>query len=123
NWTDGLFSDLFIATLKKGTTYGVPVLADNRDMVNTIANEGAACIDDDYQKLYFTRCSKMQKSQEYCQILEADRRGSGWGKGVVIYTDSLGNVGQPTLTANGLTMIFSSNRPGGSGGKDLWKTT
>lgn len=123
NWTDGLFSDLFIATKKKGATYGVPVLTDTRDMVNTIANEGAACIDDEYRRIYFTRCSKMQKSQEYCQILEADRRGTGWGKGVVLYTDSLGNVGQPTLTANGLTMIFSSNRPGGSGGKDLWKAT
>ncbi|MDP3916223.1 MAG: OmpA family protein [Bacteroidota bacterium] len=123
NWTDGSFSDLFIATKKKGETYGVPVLIDNKDQVNTQANEGAACLDDEYKKIYFTRCAKMQKSKEYCQILEAERMGNGWGQSTVIYTDSLGNVGQPVLTGNGLTMIFSSNRPGGSGGKDLWKTT
>ncbi len=123
NWTDGTFSDLFVATKKKGETFGVPVLADTRDMVNTQANEGAAFLGYGYKKLYFTRCSKMQKSMEYCQILEADRLGNGWGQSSVIYTDSLGNVGQPVLSADGLTMIFSSNRPGGSGGKDLWKAT
>lgn len=123
NWTDGAFSDLFIATKKKGEIWGTPVKADDKGQLNTEANEGAACLDNKVNKLYFTRCSKMQKSKEYCQILEAVRTGSEWGQSKVVYSDSLGNVGQPTLTSNGLTMIFSSNRPGGIGGKDLWKTT
>lgn len=41
----------------------------------------------------------------------------------MIYSDSLGNVGHPATTANGLTLIFASNRPRGIGGKDLWKVT
>ncbi|MEI7983392.1 MAG: OmpA family protein, partial [Bacteroidota bacterium] len=123
NWTDGAFSDLFIATKKKGDTWGAPLLADEKEVVNTPANEGSASFDDQYKKLYFTRCGKMRKGKEYCQILEAGRTGSGWTQPVVIYADSLGNVGHPAITANGLTMIFASGRPGGTGGKDLWKTT
>jgi len=122
NWTDGSFSDLFIAVKKKGETWGAPVLADNKGVVNTKSNEGAASFDDQYKKLYFTRCGKMDKGKEYCQILEADRLGNGWARPVVVYTDSLCNVGHPAITSNGLTMIFASNSPGGSGGKDLWKT-
>jgi len=123
NWTDGFFSDLFIAAKKKGETWGAPVSADDKLLVNTKANEGAGSLDDQYKKLYFTRCPKMRNGKEYCQILEAGKMGAGWGKPVVIYADSLGNVGHPAMAANGLTMIFSSNRPGGSGGRDLWKTT
>ncbi|HPT03861.1 MAG TPA: OmpA family protein [Bacteroidales bacterium] len=123
NWTDGYFSDLFISTKKKGDIWGMPVLADNNQMVNTSANEGAASLDNQYKELYFTRCGKMHKGKEYCQILEVSRMGNGWGRPIVIYTDSLSNAGHPAITANGLTMIFASNRPGGNGGKDLWKTT
>ena len=123
NWTNEAFSDLFIAVKKKGDIWGTPVLADIKEVVNTTANEGSASFDDQYKKLYFTRCGKMRMGKEYCQILEAGRTGSGWTRPVVICSDSLGNVGHPAITANGLTMIFASNRPGGIGGKDLWKAT
>ena len=123
NWTDGYFSDLFTATKKKGESWNAPVLAETKGLVNTTSNEGAASLDDQYKKLYFTRCPKMRSGREYCQILEASKAGGGWGKPALIFADSLGNVGHPVLTANGLTMIFSSNRPGGIGGRDLWKTT
>jgi len=33
------------------------------------------------------------------------------------------NDQQPTLSANGRTLLFASNRPGGSGGNDLWIST
>jgi peptidoglycan-associated lipoprotein len=123
NWTDGYFSDLFISTKKKDDTWGVPMLADDKEMVNTQANEGVAGFDVKFKKIYFTRCSKMGKEIQYCQILEADRTGNGWGRPNVIYTDAQGNVGHPTLTSDGLTLVFSSNKSGGQGGKDLWKAT
>ena len=123
NWTNGYFSDLFIASKTKGESYNAPVLADLSGLVDTKANEGAAMLDDRFKKIYFTRCEKVHKGTEYCQILQADRKGTGWAEPIVIFKDTLGNVGHPAITTNGLTMIFSSNRPGGVGGKDLWKTT
>ena len=122
NWTNGYFSDLFIASKTKGESYNAPVLADLSGLVDTKANEGAAMLDDRFKKIYFTRCEKVHKGTEYCQILQADRKGTGWAEPIVIFKDTLGNVGHPAITTNGLTMIFSSNRPGGVGGKDLWKT-
>ena len=123
NWTNGYFSDIFVASKTKGESYNAPVLADQSVLVDTKANEGAAMVDNGFKKIYFTRCEKMHKGTEYCQILQADRKGTGWGEPIVIFKDTLGNVGHPAITTDGLTMIFSSNRPGGVGGKDLWKTT
>lgn len=123
NWTNGYFSDLFVASKTKGESYNGPVLADLSGLVDTKANEGAAMVDNGFKKIFFTRCEKMHKGTEYCQILQADRKGTGWAEPIVIFKDTLGNVGHPAITTNGLTMIFSSNRPGGVGGKDLWKTT
>ncbi len=123
NWTNGYFSDLFVASKTKGESYNGPVLADLSGLVDTKANEGAAMLDNGFKKIFFTRCEKMHKGTEYCQILQADRKGTGWAEPIVIFKDTLGNVGHPAITTDGLTMIFSSSRPGGAGGKDLWKTT
>jgi len=123
NWTDGYFSDLFTTTKKKDGTWGFPVLIDNQERINTEANEGAAGFDKNYTRLYFTRCAKIDRGTEYCNILKSNRAGNGWDPPEIIYTDARGNAGQPTVTSDELTLIFASNRPGGEGGKDLWKIT
>ncbi len=123
NWTNGYYSDLFVTSKVKGNSFKTPVLADFSGLVNTEANEGVAILDDEYKKIYFTRCGKRTKGAEYCQILQSEKLGNNWTPPIVIFKDTLGNVGHPAITANGLTMIFASNRPGGLGGEDLWKTT
>ena len=123
NWTDGYFSDLFVSAKKNGYTWGSPVLADKNEFVNTMSNEGSGSLDDQFKKLYFTRCPKSRSGVEYCQIMESTKVGNIWGPSVLIYADSISNVGHPVLTADGLTMIFSSDRPGSIGGRDLWKVT
>lgn len=123
NWTNGFFSDLFVASKAKDNTWEDLKLLDENERVNTIANEGTPNFDKKFKTLYFTRCEKMGKIQNYCQIYEADRSGATWTKPVVIYADTIGNAGHPAVSSNGLFMIFSSNRPGGNGGKDLWKAT
>ena len=37
--------------------------------------------------------------------------------------NTAGNDNNPTITADGLTLAFSSNRPGGSGGQDIYLAT
>jgi peptidoglycan-associated lipoprotein len=123
NWTNGYFSDLYIANKQHDGTYSTPKLADTESEINTSANEGATCYDDKNQRLYFTRCDKMNNDKKFCRIMETEKSGNTWSKPTVVYADTLGNAGQPTLTSDGLTMIFASNRPDGKGGKDLWKTT
>jgi len=124
NWTNGSFSDLFIAIKRKGVaTFSAPVLLDMGEVVNTLANEGTGVLYNDYKRLLYTRCAKMVTGTEYCRIFQSERQGNSWVNSDLVYSDNSGNVGQPAITSDGLTMYFASGQPGGKGGKDLWKTT
>ncbi len=123
NWTNGYFSDLFIASKTKSGFWGEIKLLDDKEKINTASNEGTAVFDSNYKTLFFSRCEKMSKDKMYCQILQSEKSGNDWIKPVVAYSDETANVGHPAISLNGLEMIFSSNRPGGFGGKDLWKVT
>lgn len=120
NWTGGYFSDLFTATINKQLKWENVKLLDVDERINTVANEGVSVMDNKYRSLYFTRCEKAGKGEHYCVIMATDKTGNSWTKPVVIYKDSLGNAGHPTLSSNRLVMIFSSNRTDGNGGRDLW---
>lgn len=123
NWTNGYFSDIFVASRIKGTSWGKIKSVDENQLINTAANEGVAVFNGNFTKMYFTRCEKMSENKMYCYILESEKTESGWGNPMVVYADNEGNVGHPTISSNGLELIFSSNRPAGFGGKDLWKIT
>lgn len=123
NWTNGYFSDLFIASKTKNGYWGDIKLLDDKEKINSASNEGTSVFDSNYKTLYFSRCEKMSKDKMYCQILQSDRLGKEWSKPIVTYSDELSNVGHPAISFNGLEMVFSSNCQGGFGGKDLWKVT
>lgn len=120
NWTGGYFSDLYIASKNKQGKWDNIKSVDTDNRVNTEANEGTGFYDNKFRTLYFTRCNKAAKVSQFCKIYESDKSGNTWLKPVVIYQDSLGNAGHPALSMDKLTMVFSSNRTDGMGGRDLW---
>lgn len=87
-------------------------------------NEGAHCISPDGKYLYFTGCNRPDGLGS-CDIYVARREGNLWGKprnlGPTINTR--GWEAQPALSADGRTLYFVSNRRGGQGGYDIWKST
>ncbi len=92
--------------------------------INSLLNEGSACLSPDGKTLYFVRCNA-KMSYGDCDLFSAQFDGNHWteirnlGKEVnSIYWDS-----QPNITADGRTLFFSSNRKGGFGGTDLYYTT
>jgi hypothetical protein len=94
------------------------------DDINSMLNEGSACLSPDGKTLYFVRCNAKQAYGD-CDLYSAQFDGEHWseiknlGKNVnSIYWDS-----QPTITADGRTLFFSSNRKGGFGGTDIYFTT
>lgn len=123
NWTNGTFSDLFISSKTKNGSWGNIKLFDETGNINTPANEGVAFFANNFRTQYFTRADKMGKDKPFSQILQSDKTEKGWSKAFVVYSDSTGNVGHPAVFSNELEMIFSSNRKGGFGGKDLWKVS
>ena len=91
--------------------------------VNTGNNEGAQCISPDGKYLFFTICNA-EFGHGSCDIYWSKREGNGWlnpkncgAKVNTKYWES-----QPSVSSDGKTIYFASNRPGGQGGMDIWKT-
>jgi peptidoglycan-associated lipoprotein len=123
-WTDQKFSDLFTARMDRKDEWSTPTLLDNQDKdgVNTDANEGAPMMNDDFTTLYFTRCPNEDARKNGCQIYTAKRMGRTYSKPEILplTLDSTEAIGQPTISKNELIIYFASDRKGGQGGKDIW---
>ncbi len=95
-------------------------LSENIDSQN---NEGAATISADGRMLIFTSCDE-GKTFGSCDLFFAKKKGMTWS---IPYNmgDAVNSVyweSQPSLSADGKTLYFSSNRPGGNGLRDIWYT-
>ena len=93
-------------------------------LLNTSYNEGASCISPDGKYLVFTSCNR-DGGAGGCDLYWSKRIGESWTKprnfGSPVNTRHWES--QPTFAADGKTIFFVSNRPGGLGGYDIWKTT
>ncbi|WP_347159097.1 OmpA family protein [Pontibacter chitinilyticus] len=112
--------NIFVSQQKEGE-WLAPVSIS--DAINTPANEGAATISGDAKTLVFTSCSRPD-SQGDCDLYISFRTGNDWSK-----PKNMGNVvnsnawdSQPSLSADGRTLYFSSTRSGGVGKEDIWVT-
>ncbi|MDP4224400.1 MAG: OmpA family protein [Bacteroidota bacterium] len=92
--------------------------------LNTPQNEGAQTLSSDGHYMYFTSCDRAGGLGS-CDLYFSAFNNGRWSLPVnlgapvnTVYWES-----QPSVSSDGKTLYFSSNRPGGFGGKDLWKTT
>ncbi len=89
--------------------------------INTPMNEGACAVSANGRTLIFTSCDK-RDSFGSCDLYISQKVGESWtrpkniGKPVSSpYWES-----QPSLSADGKKLFFTSTRPGGQGGRDIW---
>jgi len=118
NWTKGWFSDFYISNYSNG--WETPHNADDTEVLNTDANEGASFFDNRFRTMYFTRCEKGENKKVYCQVFQTERSGKRWSRPRLVLSDSSSNVGQPWVSNNELVIYFASDKNGGFGGKDIW---
>ena len=123
-WTNQGFSCLFQSRKDVKEEWSTPVLLDDQEEggVNTEANEGASAMNSDFSVLYFTRCPNVDGTKNGCQIYTSRRTGRMWSQPelVPLGLDSTEAIGHPTISKDEMVIYFSSNRPGGSGGHDIW---
>lgn len=90
--------------------------------INTIYNEGAQSISSDGKLLFFTACTRSD-GRGSCDIYFSRSKNDSWSvpqnAGEPINTGAWES--QPSISANGESLYFVSNRPGGKGGMDIWK--
>jgi outer membrane protein OmpA-like peptidoglycan-associated protein/tetratricopeptide (TPR) repeat protein len=89
--------------------------------LNTFQNEGAQSISSDGSYMFFTACDRPGGFGR-CDIYFSSFDGRRWSEASNIgapvntrYWES-----QPSISSNGKMLFFSSNRPGGHGGMDIW---
>lgn len=89
--------------------------------INSQLNEGACSVSADGRTMIFTSCDG-KNSIGSCDLYISKKTGDSWSKPKnlgrpinSIYWES-----QPSLSADGKTLYFSSNRTGGYGGRDIW---
>lgn len=91
--------------------------------INTVENEGAFSVSSDGHYIFFTSCSR-SGGKGQCDIwLTMDQNGK-WSDPMNLqepintkYWES-----QPSIASNGKVLYFTSDRPGGYGGTDIWKS-
>ena len=83
-------------------------------------SEGAHTICCNDQQMYFTACNR-RDSKGSCDIYYAENQGDGWKKTINLSAiNSVNWDSQPSISKDGKTIFFSSDRAGSIGGKDIW---
>ena len=110
--------DIVVSYFKDGTWTNAESISDK---TNSPLNEGACTISADGNTMIFTSCDS-RDSFGSCDLYISRKSARGWSRpkniGKPINTHYWES--QPSLSADGNTLYFSSNRTGGLGGRDLW---
>ncbi|MGL4598154.1 MAG: tetratricopeptide repeat protein, partial [Bacteroidia bacterium] len=94
--------------------------------LNKEFHNGPVSITEDGQLMAFNRVDgqlrlKAKKYVNRPKIFFCQRRGKGWGSPKPFqYNSNEYSVAHPSLSADGQVLYFSSDMPGGQGGKDIW---
>ncbi|HEU5290404.1 MAG TPA: OmpA family protein [Cyclobacteriaceae bacterium] len=114
--------DLVVARKDAKGKWGRPASISKN--INSKFNEGTCTISADGRKLIFTSCTG-RKGYGSCDLFESEKIGNDWGEPVNlgINVNSYEWESQPSLSADGRTLYFVSDRRGGFGRRDIWYST
>jgi len=111
--------EIMLSTLDENGVWGNPVsISEN---INTEFNEGTGTISADGRKLVFTSCMG-RKGYGSCDLYLSQKVGDEWSipKNMGNAINSSAWDSQPSLSADGRTLYFVSNRAGGYGRRDIY---
>ena len=91
--------------------------------LNTEFDEGITAFTPDGQTMYFAKALRKTDSGTSVEIYKASRSEAKWSGAskFEITADTLSAYDDPAVSKDGKWLYFSSDMPGGQGGKDLWR--
>jgi len=114
--------DIMISVKDDNGEWGEPNSISSN--INSELNEGTCAISADGRTLVFTSCQG-REGYGSCDLFISYKNGADWSRpenlGSTI--NSIAWESQPSLSADGRTLYFVSNRKGGLGGRDIWVST
>lgn len=116
------FEDLVISKKDAQGRWSTPVSISPN--INSDTNEGTCTISADGRKLIFTSCTGRRVFGS-CDLFESQKVGNDWSV-FVNFGPNVNTVdweSQPSLSADGRTLYFVSDRRGGFGRNDIWYST
>ncbi|WP_422361880.1 OmpA family protein [Reichenbachiella sp.] len=114
--------DIFYSDKLEDGSWSMPQSVSEN--INSAYNEGAASLSADGRMLVFTSCDG-RRGFGSCDIYVSYKEGDNWST-----PENMGNMinsaaweAQASLSADGRTIYFVSNRQGGYGRKDIWSSS
>ena len=91
--------------------------------LNSELDEGIVSFSPDGTTMYLTKARREPNSNTGVEIYTSQRSEAKWSAPVKfeITSDTLSSYGHPAVSPDGTYLYFTSDMPGGSGGKDLWR--
>lgn len=91
--------------------------------LNSDFDEGIASFSPDGSTMYLTMARRSPSANTGVEIYTSQRSDAKWSKPVKfeITHDTLSSYGHPAVSPDGNWLYFTSDMPGGSGGKDIWR--
>jgi outer membrane protein OmpA-like peptidoglycan-associated protein/tetratricopeptide (TPR) repeat protein len=130
-WNEEPFLDLYQSVNNSDGTFAEPTTVSE---INTQWHDGPATVSTDGRTMYFSsesfiekafvkdRANKAKQGQVY--IYRATKNGDKWDNITPLPFNSRDySSSNPSLSADGKTLYFTSNMPGSMGANDIWKVS
>jgi hypothetical protein len=113
--------DFYVSVRRKEGTFGTPMLVT---ALNSAVADQRLTVRKDHREVFFFSTRVGSAANDLWTTTREDRDAT-WNSptNVGAMVNSAANEFQPTLSRDGRTLIFTSDRSGGSGGFDLYVTT
>lgn len=114
-------SDIFVAKKNEKGEWQRPEPVAGE--LNTEFDEGIVSFTPDGQTMYLTKARREPNSNTSVEIYTSQRSDAQWSAPVKyeIISDTISAFGHPAVSPDGRFLYFSSDMPGGYGGKDIWR--
>ena len=114
-------SDIYFSKKNEKGVWQRPEAVDGE--LNTDFDEGITSFSPDGPTMYLAKARREENASTSVEIFTSQRSEAKWSAPVKleITADTLSAYGDPAVSPDGNWLYFSSDMPGGQGGKDLWR--